>query len=84
MENRLLTRLSKVLQIAASVLLLMGVTSPIVAASPPTNVVIILADDLGYGELGCQGHPDFKTPHLDRMAAEGARLTSFYTPMPWC
>jgi len=46
--------------------------------------VVILADDLGYGDLGCYGHPAFKTPHLDRMAAQGARLTSFNTPMPFC
>jgi len=48
------------------------------------NVVIILADDLGYGDLGCYGHPKFKTPHLDQMAAEGARLTDFYAPCPFC
>src|SRR5689334_20624667 len=48
------------------------------------NVVIILADDLGYGDLGCYGHPRFKTPNLDRMAAEGIRLTQFNTPMPYC
>jgi uncharacterized sulfatase len=48
------------------------------------NVVVILADDLGYGDLGCYGHPRFKTPHLDRMAAEGVRLTQFNTPMPFC
>ena len=46
--------------------------------------MIILADDMGYGDLGCYGHPRFKTPHLDRMAAEGVRLTQFNTPMPFC
>jgi uncharacterized sulfatase len=46
--------------------------------------VLILADDLGYGDLGCYGHPTFKTPHLDRMAAEGARLTQFNCPAPFC
>ncbi len=56
---------------------------PLVAADRP-NIVIILADDLGYGDLGCYGHPRFKTPHLDKMAAEGARLTQFNTPMPFC
>ena len=40
----------------------------------------ILADDLGYGDLACYGHPKFKTPRLDRMAAEGARLTQFNCP----
>ena len=56
------------------------------AADAParSNVVIILADDLGYGDLGCYGHPRFKTPNLDRMAAEGVRLTQFNTPMPFC
>jgi uncharacterized sulfatase len=54
------------------------------AAANSPNVIIILADDLGYGELGCYGHPRFKTPHLDRMAAEGTRLTQFNTPMPFC
>jgi uncharacterized sulfatase len=53
-------------------------------AGTRSNVVIILADDLGYGDLGCYGHPRFKTPNLDRMAAEGVRLTQFNTPMPFC
>ncbi len=48
------------------------------------NVVVILADDLGYGDLGCYGHPVFKTPHLDRLAAGGARLTQFNCPTPYC
>ena len=48
------------------------------------NVVVILADDLGYGDLGCYGHPAFKTPHLDRLAAAGARLTQFNCPTPYC
>ena len=46
--------------------------------------MIILADDLGYGDLGCYGHPRFRTPNLDRMASEGVRLTQFNTPMPFC
>jgi len=48
------------------------------------NIVLILADDLGFGDLGCYGHPTFKTPRLDRLATEGARLTQFNTPMPYC
>jgi len=48
------------------------------------NVVILFADDLGYGDLGCQGHLKFKTPALDQMAAEGVRLTDFYVPVPYC
>ncbi len=53
-------------------------------ATSPTNIVVILADDLGYGDLGCYGHPQFKTPNLDRLAAEGVRLTHFNTPAPFC
>lgn len=54
------------------------------AAADRPNVVLILADDLGYGDLACYGHPGFKTPRLDRMAAEGAKLTQFNTPAPFC
>lgn len=56
----------------------------VAAPSSKPSIIVILADDLGYGDLGCYGHPKFKTPHLDRMAAEGARLTSFNTPAPFC
>src|SRR5690606_1853330 len=48
------------------------------------NVVVILADDLGYGDLGCYGHPTIRTPHLDRMAAEGLRFTQFYSAACVC
>ena len=44
----------------------------------PPNVVVILADDLGYGELGSYGQRRIRTPRLDRMAAEGMRFTRFY------
>lgn len=46
--------------------------------SAQPNIVLILADDLGYSDLGCFGSTRIKTPHLDKMAAEGLRLTSFY------
>ena len=48
------------------------------------NFVIIFADDLGYGDLGCFGHPTIKTPNLDRMAAEGQKWTSFYVGASVC
>lgn len=48
------------------------------------NVIIIFADDMGYGDIGCYGHPVIKTPHLDKMALEGVRLTSFYVGAPVC
>ena len=47
------------------------------AASPP-NIVYILADDLGYAELGCYGQQKIKTPHIDQLAAEGMRFTQHY------
>ncbi|MEZ5415047.1 MAG: sulfatase [Opitutaceae bacterium] len=48
------------------------------------NVIVIMADDLGYGDLGCYGQTRYATPHLDRMAAEGARFTQFNSPCPVC
>ena len=56
---------------------------PHAAAARPPNFVIFLADDLGYGDLSCYGNRNFTTPQLDRMAAEGTRLTEFYA-MPTC
>lgn len=48
------------------------------------NVIIILADDLGYGDLGCYGHPTIRTPNLDKMAEEGTRFTQFYVAANVC
>ena len=48
------------------------------------NVVIIFADDLGYGDLGVYGHPTIRTPNLDRMAAEGQKWTNFYVGASVC
>ncbi|WP_169973371.1 arylsulfatase [Tautonia rosea] len=50
----------------------------------PPNVVLILADDLGYAELGCFGQKRIRTPVLDRLASQGMRLTSFYSGSPVC
>src|SRR5437016_9867526 len=66
------------------VLLMMLNVLPRADAGQHPNVIIILADDLGYGDLACYGHPSFTTPNLDRMAAEGARLTHFNCPAPFC
>src|ERR1051325_2842120 len=57
--------------------------SSVYAAQKP-NFIIILADDLGYGDLGCYGHPSIRTPNLDRMAAEGMRFTEFYAGQSYC
>ena len=47
------------------------------------NIVLLFADDMGYGDLGCYGHPTIRTPNLDRLAGQGLRLTSFYSA-PGC
>ena len=48
------------------------------------NVIVIFCDDLGYGDLGCFGHPTIGTPHLDQMAAEGQKWTEFYVAASVC
>ncbi|MCX8036498.1 MAG: sulfatase [Candidatus Sumerlaeia bacterium] len=48
------------------------------------NILMILADDLGWGDLSCYGAPDLKTPNLDRLAAEGVRFENFYANCPVC
>ena len=53
------------------------------AAGPP-NIVFIIADDLGYGELGCYGQQKIKTPNIDRLAAEGMRFTQAYAGSHVC
>jgi arylsulfatase A len=67
-------------------LLAAGIGFPTVQAAEATrpNIVIIFADDLGYGDLGCYGHPTIRTPNLDRMAAEGMRFTEFYSAAEVC
>src|SRR5688572_951010 len=52
-------------------------------ASPP-NIILVVADDMGWGDLASYGHPTIRTPHLDRIAAEGQRWTSFYSGAPYC
>jgi arylsulfatase A len=48
------------------------------------NVLIILADDLGYGDIGFYGNLDLQTPHIDRLAQDGVYLTQHYTCSPIC
>jgi arylsulfatase A len=64
--------------------LLLAATLPAPAEEAKPNIVFIFADDLGYGDLGCYGHPTIRTPNLDRMAAEGMRFTDFYSAAEVC
>jgi arylsulfatase len=67
-------------------LVLLGVlAAPLhAAAPPPPNIIFILADDMGWGDLACYGHPTAKTPHFDRLAREGTRFTNFLVAQPVC
>jgi arylsulfatase len=62
----------------------LGAGHPATPPSSPPNFVVIFADDLGYGDLGCYGAKDIRTPNLDRLAAEGMRFTSFYAAQAVC
>ncbi len=68
---------------SALALLWLGLTSS-VSAAPPRHVVVIVADDFGWTDLGCQGSTFYETPHLDRLAAEGMRFTDAYAACPVC
>ena len=53
-------------------------------AKRPPNFIVILWDNLGYGDIGCSGSRKHRTPHVDRMAREGMRLTNFYVTSGIC
>src|SRR5687767_12961626 len=63
--------------------LLLGIVSLATAADRP-NILVIVADDLGYADLGIQGGQDVPTPHLDALAKSGVRCTSGYVSAPYC
>src|ERR1700742_2345063 len=69
-----------------SVLFLLSIPVSLHAAphSAKLNVVLILADDLGWKDLGCYGSPFYETPNLDRLASEGMRFTQAYAACPVC
>lgn len=69
---------------AFSLLVLATALTPAQAAEQRPNIVFILADDLGYGDLGCYGQTKIRTPNLDRMAAQGMRFTNFYAGCAVC
>jgi arylsulfatase A-like enzyme len=71
------------------ILVAVALTTVLQAGTPQSpiarpNIVLIVADDLGYGDLGSYGAPDIRTPNLDRLAREGVRLTDYYANAPVC
>src|SRR5204863_2166179 len=76
-----------------SILLILGSALAAISFGPPArgaepmrvpNAVIVFADDLGYGDVGCYGARGFETPNLDRMARAGVRFTDFYVAQAVC
>ncbi len=59
-------------------LALFSLSAPVIAAERPPNILYILADDWGWGDLGCYGNPRIKTPNLDAFARQGTLLTQYY------
>lgn len=66
------------------ILLSLACLKPSLSAAEKPNVILILADDLGYADLGCFGSKTIRTPHLDTLAAEGTKFTSFYVTQAVC
>lgn len=64
--------------------LIASVSCPMIQAAEKPNVVLIFTDDQGYGDVGCFGAKDIRTPNLDRLAAEGRRFTNFYVAQAVC
>ena len=69
--------------VRAPLLLLFLLTSGAMLSARP-NIVLLVADDLGFAELGCQGNTDIPTPHIDSIARDGARFTDAYVTAPFC
>src|SRR5215208_6248604 len=69
---------------AAATTALVGAGVPASAVATRPNVLFILADDLGYGDLSCYGRPDYRTPVLDRLATQGIKFMSAYAAAPVC
>ena len=69
---------------ARALLILACLVLPALAAAAPPNIVVILADDMGYGDLGCMGSKHLRTPNIDALAASGVLCTRGYVTSPVC
>jgi arylsulfatase A-like enzyme len=76
--------MSRVIALLAYVALAHVAVMPAAAAERKPNIVVIVADDLGYADLGCQGSKEVVTPHIDSIAKNGVRFTSGYVSCPVC
>ena len=59
-------------------------SAQVLAQPAPPNIVMVFIDDMGWGDLGCYGNPDIKTPNIDALAANGIRFEQFYVASPIC
>ncbi len=82
----LLHRITTLIIVAITGIWSISVITPAYSADDECrpNIVLILADDQGYGDAGCYGATDLRTPNIDRLAREGARFTNFYVAQPVC
>ncbi len=78
------TKDCKFVYLFLSILCFIGCSSSPEALSRRPNMIVILCDDLGYGDLGSYGHPQIRTPNLDLLAKEGLKLTTCYSAAPVC
>src|SRR5438874_10660547 len=69
---------------SALLVLAFALVSSALAQTAPPNIVLILADDLGYGDVGFNGCPDIPTPNIDSVAANGVLCTNGYATHPYC
>ena len=76
--------MKSILLLSLPIVFLVNLVNSFAAEERPPNFIVIFCDDLGYADLGCFGAKKIKTPNVDRMAAEGMRLTSFYSTSGVC
>src|SRR6266568_3312450 len=86
MSINLRRKMATLIVIVATVLASIGTVKSAYGGAPgrSPNIVFILADDLGYGYLGCYGQQKIRTPNIDRLAAEGMRFTQCYAGSTVC